>query len=682
MAPLTPEEFYKRYGRSNAIYQPNDSMPGSVPAQSLVFGYKPSEIQAALEDAEAAAANPGREQGDRLIKSVFKRAGLDGGDKVRYPRARRDERMVFEQAAAEAALNAEMERQQARDTLSNIDPNSPFAALAGGYTPEQVLSEVLGRPVSPSIAGRAVDYVKILDLSPDQAVKLAEVEARAMPRARARQERQPIPASWLEKIAATGELGPDPAAQGAIRAAMEGVIDETSPIEAQATGLDPYIRAAEAVAASSGEVYRDLGPEERAILNAQSGTGRKLSGGRRNPLDKEVKERMTDPYLVPILLAKASEEFTDRSGNPVRQPPTLRLGPGQRVYDPRQVQLALLDPRAELDPSLGYLRRVAPDQSESGAYDKAVGAPTIDPTSRLGIGAQASQEIAGAGLAAIEDPAVRRESAPMTLGQAVQDIIYRNRTPLVEIPYSQIEERPDGQLIHTRTGTPIFEIENGKRGPESATFRFGRNSEYKIEAFREFGDLIEKLTGQRAVVNERLRDPGMQRLQRAALARAMPEEALGVRGPTQGAWDASGKINPAVERALPVEGSNPTFDLMRSLARGSTLEPAPTEVPAVVRQGREADFYRELLGPQMSQMRNQAAQTMGSARPSSLMYNSDKVSPMNSPAPQVEYTADIAAKIPEAVRGNVEAGMNAPENSPSRRAAVDFLTRFMRNRAG
>ena len=42
---------------------------------------------------------------------------------------------------------------------------------------------------------------------------------------------------------------------------------------------------------------------------------------------------------------------------------------------------------------------------------------------------------------------------------------------------------------------------------------------------------------------------------------------------------------------------------------------------------------------------------------------------------------EIAAQVPEAVRGSIEAGMSAPEASPRRRAAIDFLTRFM-SRAG
>lgn len=664
---MTPEEFLQRYGRSNRTYAPNDSMPGSVPKNLLLAGYTQDEINGAIEDTEFFNANPGREQGDRLVKRVFKKRGIGGGDKVVYPRARREERTTFERAAAEAALMEEMARQQTRDALVNIDPSSPFAGLAGGYTPEQVLSETLGRPISPSIANRAADYVKILDLTPDQAVKLAEVEAQADPRSSARADRQPIPASWLQKIAATGELGPDPAAQGALRAAIEGVIDETTPIEAQTRALDPYIQAAEVVAGRSNELYRDLSPDERAMLNAQSGQGRKLGGGRRNPLDKEVRERVTDPYLVPVLLAAAAEEYTDKRGNKIRQPKTVSLAPGQRVYDPRQVSLALLDPRATLDPSLGYLRSAAPEQSESGAYDKAVGAPTVDPTSGEGVG-----------LRAVDDIAARRESVPMTLGQAVQSIIYNNRTPLVEVPHSQVIEGEGGQLFHAPTKTPLYPAPNAKAGPESMTYRYGRNSELTLDAFREFGDLIERVTGQRPVVNERLRDPGLFRLQRAALGRALSEDMISVRGQVKGAWNARGEMNPNVERALPVEGTNPTFDLMRSLARGAALNPADTYVPPVVRDGPEVDFYRQLLGPQMRALRDgAAAASIGTARPQGGAVNTERVSQFNAPSPQPEFTPEVAERIPEAIRGNIEAGMAAPEASPRRRAAVDFLTRFM-----
>lgn len=671
MAPMTPEEFLKRYGRSTPKYQPNDAMPGSVPKQEVIPGYTQSEVDSIIEESELLSANPGREQGDRLVKRVLKEAGVDGGDRVILPRARLEERTTFERAAAESAIADEMARQRAREALASINPGSPFAALAGGYTAEQVLSETLGRPVSASIANRAADYVKILDLTPEQAVKLAEVEAQGSPRAQDRRERQPIPASWLAKIAETGELGPDPAAQGALRAAIEGVIDETTPIEAQARAIDPYIQAAEAVAGRSAEPYRDLSPVERAELNAQSGLGRKLGGGRRNPLDKEVRDRPTDPYLVPVLLAPASERYVDKAGVEVRQPRTLSLAPGQRVYDPRQVSLALLDPRATLDPSLGYLRTDAPDQTVSGAYDKAVGAPTIDPASGVGVGFRA-----------FDDPAVRKESAPMTLGQAVQDIIYRNRTPLVEIPHSQVVELDDGRLLHAPTKTEIFPAPRGREGPESATYRYGRNSEYSLEAFREFGDLIESVTGQRIVVNERLRDPGLQRLQRAALGRALPEEAMIARGPVSGGWDLRGNLRPNVQRALPVEGGNPTMDLMKALGRGAALPPPETTVPIAVTTGAEADFYRSLLGPQMQQLREgAAAAAMGSNRPTNAVPNTDKISQFNAPAPTVEFTPEIAAQVPEAVRGSIEAGMSAPEASPRRRAAIDFLTRFM-SRAG
>lgn len=448
---------------------------------------------------------------------------------------------------------------------------------------------------------------------------------------------------------------------------MEGVIDESTPIEAQARAIDPYIQAVETVAGRSAEPYRDLSPQERTELNAQSGLGRKLSGGRRNPLDKEVRDRPTDPYLVPVLLAPANERYVDKTGTEVRQPRTLSLAPGQRVYDPRQVSLALLDPRATLDPALGYLRSDAPDQTVSGAYDKAVGAPTIDPSSGPGVGFRA-----------VDDPAVRRESVPMTLGQAVQDIIYRNRTPLVEIPHSQITELEGGRLLHAPTKTEIFPAPGAQQGPESSTYRYGRNSEYSLEAFKEFGDLIESVTGQRVVVNERLRDPGLQRLQRAALGRSLPEDMIGVRGPTDGGWNLRGEIEPTAQRSLPVEGANPTFDLMRALGRGAALPPPETTVPVAVTSGAEADFYRSLLGPQMQQLREgAAAAAMGSGRPLAAVENTDRISQFNAPAPSVEFTPELVSQVPEAVRANIAAGMSAPEQSPRRRAAIDFLARFM-----
>lgn len=654
MAQISEEEYLRRF--NPAEYARREKLGrysrGPTPQPQNVPGLpSPDELASELNYAQAFTESSGRQPGDRLIKRVLVAGGIDGADKVILPKARREERTAIERTMAEQALDEEMARQRGRDILQDLDPSSPFAAVAGGFTPEQVFSAELGRPVSATIASRAADYVRVLDLTPDQAVKLAEVEAVADASSPDRARRRPIPASWLEKIAESGELTPDPAARAVVRAAMEGVLDEETPIEAQARALDPYLQAAEAISARSGEPFRELSEAENADIAATTGYGRKLPGGRRNPNNKNVRERLDTPYLVPALLAAATEAYAGRGGVTGMQPPTVAIG-GQRLYDPRKVSLALLDPRAELPADLGYLRPAAQDKQVSGGFGRDVNVPTLE-------------ALAGElhGLPARDDIAATREYVPMTLGQAVQDIIYRNRTPLAEIPHNEVYEGPSGELIHRRTGQKIYRARNQSGGKESATYRIGRDSEFSTEAFREFGDLIEQVTGQRVVVNEKLRDPGLQRLQRVALGRALPDDALGVRGPTRGGWDMKGNLVPGVERFLPVEGSNPTYDLMRALARGGALPPAETAVPVLAQDSSELAFYRDLLGDQMAGMRAAVAPPANSL--------------LNAPAPRVDYTPQVAAAIPDTARAHVEAGLAAPEDSPRRRAAVDFLQRFM-----
>jgi hypothetical protein len=654
MAQISEQEWMRQYRPDEYARRVKLGLysPGPTPQPQNVPGLPaPDEVASELRYAQSFADAAERQPEDRLLKRIIVGGGVQGADKVILPKAGRDERTAIERAMAEEALNQEMARQRGREILQDLDPRSPFAAVAGGFTPEQVFSAELGRPVSATIAARAADYVRVLDLTPDQAVKLAEVEAAGDVRSPDRARRQPIPASWLQKIAESGELTPDPAARAVVRAAMEGVLDEETPIEAQARALDPYLQAAEAISTRSGEPFRELSEAENADIAATTGYGRKLPGGRRNPNDKNVRERLDTPYLVPALLAAATEEYASRGGGGGIQPPTVTLG-GQRLYDPRKVSLGLLDPRAELPADLGYLRPAAQDKQVSGGFGRDVNVPTLEAlTGELH------------GLPARDDIAATREYVPMTLGQAVQDIIYRNRTPLAEIPHNEVIESPDGQLINRRTGQKIYPARQQSGGAESATYRIGSNSEFSTEAFREFGDLIEKVTGQRVVVNEKLRDPGLQRLQRAALGRALPDDALGVRGPTRGAWDMKGNLVPGVDRSLPVEGSNPTYDLMRALARGGALPPAETAVPVLAQDSSELAFYRDLLGDQMASMRAAVSGPQKSA--------------LNAPAPQVDYTPQVAAAIPDTARTHVEAGLAAPQDSPRRRAAVDFLQRFM-----
>jgi len=666
MAQISREEFMRRFGRPMERPQPQN-IPGLPTPDEVIEGLRyVQELQGA--QAPAALGRP---------------AQYASRNYVRLRPGGRGEGYAMDRAAREQAIASEMERQSVRDALASIDPASPFAAVAAEVSPEQVLSAALGRPVSPSIANRAKQYVEILNLTAPQAVKLAEREALAP---NPRQASRVLPTNWVQVVADTGELGPDPAAQGLLRAAIEGAVDETTPIEAQARALDPYLQAAEAVVADSGDRYRVLTPGENAEMTAISGGGRKTTGGRRNPFNKEVKERVSDPYLVPVLLSEATEPIWRKNPGGQweeagKQPATIVVGqrPGggkQRVYDASAVKIGLLDPRAELPADLGYLRRADPDKTVSGGYGREVNAPTLE---------QLGAELHG--FAARDDLAAVSESVPMTLGQAVQDIIYRNRTPLVELPHADVAESADGRLLHRQTGVEVFPVAGRQSGGEaSATYRYGRNSEYDTAAFREFGNLIEAVTGQRPVVNERLQDSGLWRVQRAALDRSLSDDWRSQRGATSFRALANplpGQRPAALASAasLPVEGSNPTYDLMRALARGSGLSPAETAVQPMAANPSEQAFYEGLLNPQLQQLHGDALAAAGQAgaRPRSGSWNTSRVSDLNAPASPsaVDYTPEIAAQIPAAARGNVEAGLQAPSDSPRFRAAQDFLARFM-----
>lgn len=632
-----PDEYERR--RQLGLYSAASPQPAAIPGLP-----PPDEIASELAYAASFADTSGRGDGDRLLRRVTPGGGLAGGAKTRLPRANRDERTTFERRDAEIALADQLARTRVADILAaaSARPAAETAQLAA-----DAVSEVAGRPVSATLAARAASYSQILDLPLPQALALAESEAQLDPGAPLRAQKQALDPALLAAAAESGELTADPAARAVATALQDGVLDPTTPVDAQQAALDPYLQAARDVATRSGEPLRSLDEREVAQMAAAGGYGRKLPGGRRNPFDKASGGGPQDPFLVPALLASATEPYTTRAGVRGLQPPTVQLG-GERRYDPRQVALALLDPRAELPADLGYLRAAAPSKEVSGGVGTAVGAPTPD-----WLGGELH------GLRAQDDPAAVRDSVPMTLGQAAQDIIYRNRTPLAEIPHQDVLELPDGRLLHRQTRQTLFPARQQSGGSESATYRIGSNSEYRREAFQEFGQLIEQLSGQRPIVNEKLRDPGLWALQQQALARSLPAEALGE------------------------DGKNPTYALMRALAAGAALPPADTAVQPVLRQHRELDFYRQQLGPQMEQLREgvrqaAATQQLAAAQPRTASINTSAVSELNAPASQpLPPSPELLAQVPEAVRPNLEASFSAPAGSPRQRAAVDFLARFL-----
>jgi hypothetical protein len=656
-----PEEYQRRLALG--LYRDAAPQPAAIPG--LPAPESTASIADALEYAAAFQNPAGPAPNDRLRRIERRTPELT---RVVYQSP--GDRQSLDQAAAAAAIADQMAKTRVAELLAG--PNPAPAGL------DTALTELVGTPVAPELAQRAAQYVDILQISPQQALELAQREALMTNRGRQgrlRAQTDALPPALLQQASAAGELTTDPAVAVLQMAERDGLFDPAAPIAAQQEALEPYLAAAQQVALQRTEPIASLGGAEREALNAQSGRGRKLLGtGRRNPLDKVPGTAPQDPYLVPALLARASETYTTPRGEVIRQPRTFLpdpANPRQRLYDARQVGLALLDPRATLDPALGYLRRADVAKDVSGVYGAGAGAPTAETTTGA---------IHGFGVR--DDLAAAAEQVPMTLGQAVQDIIYRHRTPLAEVPAADVVQGPDGRLFHRQSGQPLFPARQQSGGRDSATYRVGRDSEYRPEAFQEFGELIEAVTGQRPVVNGRLQDPGLFRLQRAALGRALDPELLGSRGPT----DFLQLRQQPAARALPVEGSNPTFSLMRALAAGSRMLPAEAPVPAIAHAPAELAFYRDLLGPQMEQLREgarhaAATQQLADSRPRSASINTSAVSELNAPsAPAPTYGPELAAQLPEPVRPMVEAGLAAAEASPRRRAALDFLARFMRSR--
>lgn len=557
----------------------------------------------------------------------------------------------------EQEVRDEVKRIKVRESVGNIRSENPFQDLIRGDDAERVFSELLGKPVSPTVARRAKDFIGALpELTPEQAVYLANEDIKGRGNRRGAQLDKRV----TDKIAQMGEIRRDPVNKLLVSLASAGVIDPEQRAESQVRANTKENIARETVERLRADEMRQLSASDQELENALSRIGRKLSSGRRNPLQKETKGGVDiEKFLVPALLGETGEEYKGK-----RQPKTYQSAPGQRRFDARGINLGLLDPTALMPVDLGYLRT---ELESSYANPDATGnIPAID---------RASAEITDfdnrrytAGVRDIDDPSAQPRNRQMTLGEAVEDILYRNRTPLAEIPVTELVRDPKNtkQVLHVRqdgSTVPVFPLGNvediKKRG--SGTFRIGENRQVKTEGFIEFGNLIEALTGKRLIPNEPL-----SRFDR---------ELGDITGRTLDASIAGKRTGSA------------TYDIMQALASGARLPAQVTESSTLVANAPELDFYNKQLGVEdsLGQLRAQAAAAddMASNVPQSGASNSTKVSMVNAPeSPQVNYSPEIAGQIPEAARGNIESGMEMPAGSPRRKAAENFLRQFMNRRRG
>ena len=555
------------------------------------------------------------------------------------------------------AIREEEKRIKVREAVGNIRSENPFQDLIRGDDAERVFSKLLGKPVSPTIARRAKDFIGALpELTPEQAVYLANEDIQGRGNRRGAQLDKRV----TDKIAQMGEIRRDPLNKFLASLAISGVIDPEQRAESQVRANTPENIAKEAVERLRADEMKQLTASEQELENALSRVGRKLIDGRRNPLQKETKGGVDlEKFLVPALLGEVGEEYKGK-----RQPKTYQSAPRQRRFDARGINLGLLDPTALMPVDLGYLRTEL--ESSFDNPDAIGNIPAVD---------RASAEITDfddrrytAGVRDIDDPSAQAVNRQMTLGEAVEDILYRNRTPLAEIPVSELVRDPENtkQVLHKRQDGSFVKVfplgdvaEIKRRG--SGTFRIGEDRQVKTEGFIEFGNLIEALTGKRLIPNEPLSK--------------FDRDLADITGRT---LDASigGKRT-----------RSDTYDIMQALAAGARLPAQMTESSALVANAPELEFYNKQLGIEdsLGQLRAQAAAAddMASNIPQAGASNSTKVSMVNAPeSPPVNYSPEIAGQIPEAARGNIESGMEMPAGSPRRKAAEEFLRSFMNRRRG
>jgi hypothetical protein len=639
VAQISREEWLKRFGRGAEAPQPRN-VPG-LPSPEIT----PERVLAELEYVREAQANPGRDPRDRQIKRVR-------GQETRYSRGYgRTRSAEAEAAAARQAAQSEVALREAQ--------------AAGSDAGLVELSLQMKEAAGAEFADRVAQYMTVPDTTRETAIAMAQQEVAAEVGGRKGRE---IANELAVQFAQEGEVRTDIAGEVLAKAANEGIY---SP-EAQDRPLTADEKATALLEARLAEQLVVKNPEEAAAINAMTGKGRGTGQGRRNPFDKVPGQRV-DPYLIPVLLGDPTNEYRGR-----KQPATV-YAKGGTYFDPRAIQVGLLDPRAaipaDIAEELGLTRTVTADQSWTGARDAAVGAPTVE----------ASYQGEVYGLRPGDDPAVRRkdqEVVPMTIGQATKDIMLRSRTPIKDYRAEDLVKAPDGSLyVRGQDGRPtdvqVFPVQGSRYGADSPvqSYRVGSDFIYGTEGFQELARLIESTTGKRLLSNEPISrwDKDVNQIQRMLLEKSTDPELIRTKAGKNPLYDIISLMEGGASMA-PAEGST---SILATPARRSVADSS-----GGVRNIDEGSFYLDLVSPELQRLaadRNVIAD-QSSAIPQLATANASNISTVNAPAsqPPIDNTAALA-EIPAAARPNIERGLAAPEGSPSRIGAEEFLARMRGN---
>ena len=487
---------------------------------------------------------------------------------------------------------AYIERKQATSNIESRVVRDAFLEL-DPVKASQILSQSAGKEITPQFAGRVQQFLEAL---PELDVQGASYLAI--------QESTPggISREALQRLAQSGEIGADPAVSAVAKAVNEGVIDETRSIESQARAVDPYMKAATDEKTKLIEKYKDM-------ANASVGVKPKKAA------------EIVNPYLVPALMAEATEEYQGK-----RQPATYWDAPypkGRIAINPRNVRLELLDPSALIS------ERTAADLSL--AYrDRETG-----------------------------------ELMRPTLGGAVNSLMQENRTPLIAIPDKEVKS----EIRKTKKGKKyranVFRGQEVSRFGDSGEagygdYRVGNTSAYKDEMYNIINDLIERETGMQLVTNQGIRDDKMAKLQKGLLARASTD-------PT---------ANPTTELInLLAEG--------RNIDRNLGSQDTELSILATDRAKAEKEFYlQEGYQEVMQRYRNEAAIAQGSSnQPMPAEVKTSTYAYDNAPQTPSSRAPSTDNAVQSVNQANIPAGSRPiTEQAPTFQRAVDFLTRFRRGK--
>ena len=447
--------------------------------------------------------------------------------------------------------------------------------------------------VTPEFAKRVQQYLTAL---PELDIRGAAYLAK--------QESTPggISQEALQRLAQSGEIGADPAMSAVNKAVEAGVIDETRPITSQTRAVGPYMKAATDEKTRLIEKYKEM-------ANASVGVKPKRAA------------EIVNPYLVPALMAEATEEYQGK-----KQPATYWTAPypkGQIAIDPRNVRLELLDPSA-------LISDASADKFSLAYRDRETG-----------------------------------ELRSPTLGGAINSLMQENRTPLIAIPDGEVKleirTSPKGKKykVNVFRGQEVSRF--GDSGePGYGEYRVGNTSAYKDEMYSLINELLERETGMQLVTNQGIRDKKMAGLQSALLSRASTDP----------------KANPTTELInLLAEG--------RNIDRNLGSQDKALSILATDRGIKEKEFYlNQGYQEVMQRYRNEAAIAQGSSnQPLPAEVKTSTYAYDNAPQTPSNRAPNTDNAVQSVNQANIPAGSRpVTEQAPAFQRAVDFLTRFRRGK--